>query len=336
MCSTCGRVIHGAALPVCAERSSVLKADLGPGEVDRRMMTDAVTDAAVKLIAEWYGREPEARRSRIGIPNTGLHVLEVFRVYWPLRESQYLTAGGGQVAGLSGASGDSIARRYVAPLPSMGTEAGRTSRSTPSAARRLAERLNHLPSSLGQGPETRAAMADVMQRWIVEHVLVPEFRRARPTLRWGERESLGSALRRYLAAAAEDEPWTHVAVRLTGAVLSDLSDEFRPQIRTTVERRSDDGDVWIGDMVVLISALPAYEDVALCRRALAEDRGCLLLVPADRVAASAQLLAAAGIDDTEVQALDAFLGGLITVVARFDDRQARELIANVAASLNET
>ncbi|MDP3209642.1 MAG: DUF4928 family protein [Rhodoglobus sp.] len=314
----------------------MLKADLDTlREAERHTMIDGVTDAAVKLIAEWYEREPEAHRSRIGIPNTGLHVLEVFRVYWPLRESQYLTAGGGQVSGLSGPSGDAIAGRYVASLPSMGTEAGRTSRSTPSAARRLAERLNHLPPGLGQGPETRAAMADVMQRWIVEHVLVPEFRRARPTLRWGEREGLGSALRRYVAAAAEDEPWTHVALRLTAAVLSNLSDEFRPQIRTTVGRRSDDGDVWIGDVVVLISALPAYEDMALCRQALAGGRGCLLLVPADRVAASAQLLAAAGIDDTEVQALDAFLGGLVAVAARFDDRQARELIANVAASLNE-
>ena len=133
----------------------------------------------------------------MGIPNTGLRVLEIFRRHWPLHENQYLTAGGGQVAGLSGASGNEVVQRHAPEFRAMGTESGRTSRSTVSAARRLAARLNDLPQSVAADSERRAHIADEMQRWIVVEVLARELGpavRHRPA--WGAARALDASLSR--------------------------------------------------------------------------------------------------------------------------------------------
>lgn len=285
-------------------------------------------DMAVSLISDWYEREPERRRSRIGIPNTALHILEVFRVHWPLREGQYLTSGGGQVAGLSGVSGDAIAARYDPTLGSMGTEAGRTSRSTPSAARRLAGRLNSLSRETATDPSARAALADMMQLWIVDNVLSPQLRQdARLVLTLRPSEPTEHALTRYVDAFADDT-WKQSATRLLAAA----AEAAIPHDVSTqgLERRNvQEGAIDLGDTSIIVSELPTFADIETCKAAIARGMRCLLLTPHDRSLASAQLLEAAGLSSVDVESLTRFVARLVDVASGFEADVREKLVKEI-------
>ena len=222
-------------------------------------------ELAASLICDWYEGEPGRRRSRIGIPNAALHVLEVFRDYWPLREGQFLTKGGGQVAGLSGVSGDVIVARFDSDLRSLGTEAGRTSRSTPAAARRLAEKLNALPRELAEDPAARAALADKMQLWIVEEVLAPQLKLDdQRMLSVDSGEPLERAVRRYLDRLAEDNLWKSGATRLLIAA-TEASGRLGTMTKPSRSRRTQASVIQVGDTSVILSELPTFADIETCK-----------------------------------------------------------------------
>lgn len=295
-------------------------------------MTD-LNDLAVSLIRDWYEEEPARRRSRIGIPNAALHVLEVFRHHWPLREGQFLTSGGGQVAGLSGISGDAIVGRYDSSLRSMGTEAGRTSRSTPAAARRLSDRLNALPRQTAIDPSTRAVMSDKMQLWIVEKVLAPQLRGdAGPTVSLNPREPLEHALRRYFDRLA-DRPWKQTASRLL-VTAAEVAVRTETPVRWPERGRTERDALDLGDTSIVIAELPTFADVETCEAALAAGKRCLLLTPEDRLLASAQLLEAAGLSGVEVDSATRFVARLIDLACRFDVHVRQELIDEINQRLS--
>ena len=287
-----------------------------------------MNDQSIALVRDWYDAEPMRTSSKIGIPNTGLHVLEVFRENWPLRETQYLTRGGGQVAGLSGASGDTIVQRYTRNLRSMGTEAGRTSRSTPAAARRLAERLNLLPPRIAADQATRTELANEMQRWIVEEVLTTQLRSAKPAIEVRPGEPLGLALSRYFDDLPDDFPWRRSAARLLAAAVEVVtqggkaSQEAGPDL-------APEGVLRLGDTTVVLSELPTLADVEACQTAVAAGMRCLLLTPDNRVLASAQLLKAVGCPNVEVDSTTRFVSRFVDTAGEFQTRGRDEFVAAI-------
>ena len=287
-----------------------------------------MNNLANSLISEWFEREPERHRSRIGIPNTALHVLEIFRRHWPLREAQFLTSGGGQVAGLSGVSGDAIVARYNASLRSMGTEAGRTSRSTPAAAHRLAERLNELSRQQASEPRQRAALADAMQRWLVEEVLAQQLiRDEKRLLILRTTEPLEHALNRYFEELA-DSSWRQAATRLLVAVIESVI-----QVRTlTLDRPSPkptENTFSLGDISIVVSEIPTFADMETCEDILTMGKRCLLLTSEHRSLASAQLLEAAGLNLVEVDSATRFIARIIDVASGFEAHGREELMEKI-------
>ncbi|MYD66560.1 MAG: DUF4928 domain-containing protein [Chloroflexi bacterium] len=269
------------------------------------------------LVEHWHEAEAARGTSPKGVPNTGLHVLEIFREQWPLDERHYLTEGGGQVKGLSGHSGDIIIRRYAPNFRSIGTEAGRTSRSTPGAAQRLAARLNELPATIGNDRGQRADRADRMQRWIVNEVLARVLAPRGPAIEILDGEPLERALNRHLDDAAGDITWVRAAERLLAATID------------VVTRDADvpHGDqLRLGDTALVLSELPTMADVETCAAAVADQMRCLLLTPNARVLASAQLLEANELDAVEVESASRFVARLIDIPGRFEPVRRDEMI----------
>jgi hypothetical protein len=171
------------------------------------------------VVAEWYEAERLSERPTrelaIGKANAGLIVLEHFRAHYPLTNSVYLSEGQGQVSGLSGASVRRIIRRFAPEVGSLGTEAGRTSRGTPAAAHRLAERLNALESEIGHPlPEDRTLLADTMQRWLIENVILAYFQRQHLHVAINPRLSSISNVASILSAARERDLYGPIAQHL--------------------------------------------------------------------------------------------------------------------------
>ena len=292
-----------------------------------------MNELALSLIFDWYQEEPGRRRSRIGIPNAALHVLEVFRDYWPLREGQFLTKGGGQVAGLSGVSGDVIVARFDSDLRSLGTEAGRTSRSTPAAARRLAERLNALPRELVEDPAARAALADKMQLWIVEEVLGPQLKLDdKRALSIDSGEPSERAVRRYLDRLAGDNLWKSGATRLLIAA-TEASGRPGTVPNPSRSRRTQASVIQLGDTSIILSELPTFADIETCKAILDAGTRCMLLTPEDRLLASAQLLEAAGLERVEVDGASRFVARLIDISSGFEGHARDELVAKINSHL---
>ena len=284
------------------------------------------------IVRQWHEAEPERARSRIGIPNTGLRVLEIFRRHWPLRENQYLTGGGGQVSGLSGAAGNEIVQRYAPELRAMGTEAGRTSRSTASAARRLAERLNSLPQEIGADAAARARLADQMQRWIVLEVLVAELRPVERRIAVRPGEPVERALCRYLDDPEDDRPWIRIAGRLLAATTEVVTEVARDH-GDPVQRALPDNQIHLGDTTIVLAELPTLADVEVCQLAVEAEQRCVLLTREERVLASAQLLEAAGLEAVEVDSVSRFTARLIDTSAGFEPDRRDRLIAELNQSL---
>ena len=282
---------------------------------------DAMDRSPATLVENWYRGEAARVRSPRGVPNAGLHVLERFRDDWPLRDRNYLTEGGGQVAGLSGASGDIIIRRFAPEFMSIGTEAGRTSRSTPGAARRLAEALNALPREIGIDAAARAGLADQMQRWIVEVVLAPELAPRAPAIAVRPGEPLERALDRHLDVMAANSAWARSAERLLIAAL----DVVLPG-KATTEKARPRRDLRLGDTSIALSELPTLADVEACAAAIEAGMRCLILTPSHRTLASAQLLEAAGLHDVDVDSAARFVSRIIDVASAFEPTRRNEFI----------
>ena len=284
---------------------------------------------AEALVGRWLNGEPERARSRVGIPNAALQVLEIFRSYWPLRETHYLTLRGGQVAGLSGASGDKIVLRHSDRLRSMGTEAGRTSRSTPAAARRLATLLNELPHEIGSDSTARTNLANAMQAWIVNEVLAPQLQRTELAIVVRPGRSLRDAIDRFCDdSSRKTGSWAQVASSLLTKVVA-VAARADTKIQLGKQYGKSSRTLLLGDASIVVSALPTLADIEACRNAISADRDCLLVTRSDRVLASIQLLDAAELQCVEVESLSRFLSRMIEYESRFNADRKNELIGEI-------
>ena len=282
---------------------------------------------AVILVKVWYENEPERAKSRIGIPNAGLRVLEIFRQTWPLRERHYLTEGGGQVAGLSGAGGDAIIARFAPGLGSVGTEAGRTSRSTPGAARRLAKALNEIPKDEASSRQQRALLSDTMQRWIVQEVLAELLQPSLPPVEVTLTVGSAVALKRFVDAASVSFGW-YPTVRAMFAELGGryFSDDF-------LETEEDGSQIWIADMAFLFGEIPTMSHAELARGIVRGRHQCTLIVPGNMVVGSRQLMSADGLGAmVDVHAAEDYLAVLIDCLASYGLQDKKQILMELTQS----
>ena len=252
------------------------------GTLERRLL---------RQLQEWY----ESQRSRlrrgqvaVGVANTGLVMIEHFRTAYPLTENQYLSPGQGQVSGLSGSRVRQILRRF-GEARSLGTEAGRTSRGTPGAARDLANRLNAFQAELREvDADERGRLANTMQRWLIENPISEFFGRQRLEVELDPRQPMQVNIAAILQAASLRSQAGPVAQHLIGAKL-----QLRyPRIRianysvSTADAPSDRrGDYEVGSTIFHVTTAPSNEVIEKCGGNLREQYRAILLVPADRVAA---------------------------------------------------
>lgn len=288
-------------------------------------MIDETT--AVELIKDWYFSEPQRNSSRIGIPNAGLHVLELMRKYWPLRRNQYLTRGGGQVAGLSGPSGDIIVTRYRSDLESMGSEAGRTSRSTPGAATRLADLINGLPGNEMNTIEVRLSVASIMQEWIVENILADHLAPAPLRLKTNT-GALEKGVMALINQLENRSDWTDGVSRLVEATIRSVFsiDDDLPTVATKTGPLGV--EISLPSMRLLISAGPTTAVLDQFVVGAGGHQDSLLLVPERRVVGTKQLLDIAGhLDQIEVWSPEQFVAQIVRCASLFNinsiERNAR-------------
>ena len=115
---------------------------------------------ASAVLAEWLEGRSRGSRVPIGLANGALHLLEILRERFPLERTDFTSSRGSQVKGLSGPSGDRIIERFLPGAPSIGTEAGRTSRGTLPAVEVLAQELNELSGISRLSDAQRRRLAD--------------------------------------------------------------------------------------------------------------------------------------------------------------------------------
>jgi len=293
-------------------------------------------DEAIAVVRGWYEAEPDRYRSRIGIPNAALHVIERFRTSWPLKDSHYLTHGGGQVSGVSGASGDLIVSRFASTARSLGSEAGRTSRSTPAAARRLATQLNRISAEDGSDPSRRSQIADVMQEWLVTNVLLKELARSnlprisRPAggVHAGQIEDWADRL------AAQIDDWRRVATSILMAACEVVLPE-KCRASTPLENMGTNPDLQIEDTALIVADIPTPWVFERCRAALSNDMLCVLIVPEKRLVGACQLAEAEGMSNSiDIDSLGRFVSGLVRQKAGFERASLRRLMAEIPARVN--
>ncbi len=293
-------------------------------------------EKAISIVREWYEAEPDRYRSRIGIPNAGLHVIERFRANWPVRESHYLTPGGGQISGMSGASGDLIVARFATSARSLGSEAGRTSRSTPAAARRLAARLNRIHEEDGRDAGRRGQIADVMQEWLVTNVLLNELSRVSiPRVLLSERSAGVMQVEQWAdLLTGQINDWNRAAVGILAASCDVLLAE-KHKIAAPLEDSEARADLQIEDTALIAADIPTPWVFKRCRAVLSNEMLCVLIVPEKRLAGACQLTEAEGLADSiDVESLGRFVIGLTRVKAGFGRAELRRLMSDIVTRAN--
>ena len=82
---------------------------------------------------------------------------------------------------------------------------------------------------------------------------------------------------------------------------------------------------------MVLSELPTVADVEVCSGETAAGMRCIVLTPADRVLASAQLLEAAGLQGVTVDSAARFMARIIDVASAFEPDRRDDFIAALNA-----
>lgn len=282
-------------------------------------MNDDLRTAAERLIANWY--EEYRGKSQVGIPNTGLVVLEIFRTIYPLEASDVITPGGGQVRLLGGRRANEIIRRFLPDARELGTESGRTSRGTSEAARALAVRLNDIQGAELTDEDVRSDLADAMQRWIVNNPISDYYARQRLKPELGL--NLGSIrnVSRTLDGARERGQAGPLAQHLVGAKLQLRFPELEipnHSYSTADVQTGRGGDFVVGDAVFHVTVSPMQILMEKCAANLLDGFRVVVVVPESARAAAQQLLEVQGIGDrVDVFSLEAFVAQNVDEMAEF-------------------
>jgi hypothetical protein len=296
----------------------------------------------VQVVADWFESERtrHGRTRIIGIANGALVLLEYFRATYPLRPEDYTSRGGTQVKGLSGRRGTDIIRRFRPGAPSIGTEAGRTSRGTIPAIRQLAGRLNDLEDELGSlGAEDRGRLADAMQRWVVENPFAEYFERQKLQPALDVRQTSVFNIAMILSAAQRRNQAGPVAQHLVGAKLAlrfpdrDIDNYGYSTADLQLNRP---GDFVVADTAFHVTVTPSSGVMDRCRGNVAQGYRTVLLVPESKREGARQMAESEGLSDkVAVLGIEAFVGQNLEEIAGFGQTQFESDLRRLLETYND-
>ena len=237
-----------------------------------------------------------------------------------------MSPGRGQVSGLSGPGVRRILGRS-GETRSLGTEAGRTSRGTPGAARDLAERLNGFQRQLGTlSPQDRNCLADTMQRWLIDNPIREFFERQRLEVELDPRLPIRANVAAILQAAQSRQQAGPVAQHLVGAKLQlRFPGATIPNYSVTTadapsQRR---GDYELGNAVFHVTIAPGEAVIRKCRSDLRANYRPVLLVTESSVAAASQMADNVGLGrKLWIASIESFVGQNVEEIAEFDGQRS--------------
>jgi uncharacterized protein DUF4928 len=294
-----------------------------------------------KLISAWF--EANGQGSVLGVPNTGLIVLEALRNQYPLSSNDVLTTGSGQVRRLSGRNAIGIIRRFRPDAPAIGTESGRTSRGTPQAATDLAERLNALANTeplLATDSSLRGEAAEFMQRWIVENPIADYYDRQRLKPDLDLQQSAKANVAAIIDAARPRAGQAGaVAQHLVGAKLAlrfpgtQVSNNSYSSADVQTGRR---GDFDLRDAVVHVTIAPMQAVIDKCSDDLKNSYRPVLLVSEEMIGTATGMLTIAEIADAvDVYSIETFVSQNLQELAEFDRARYRVALRELLEKYNE-
>ena len=304
-----------------ASQRSRLQSMSPPRRADPEL--ERVTGLLVRAVREWFEAESRGREIAIGIANGGLHLVECFRVAFPLSSEDFASRRASQVKGLSGPSGDRIIARFLKGMSSIGTEAGRTSRGTLPAVGLLADRLNGIAEARSLTPRQRARAADEMQRWLIENPIKAYFQRQKLAPSLDPRRATAANVVSILSAARERNQAGPVAQHVVGAKLAlrfpDMSIEnFGYSAADAAGKRP--GDFVVNRAVFHVTMAPSMLVLRKCKRNIRDGYRPLLLVPEDRKAGTTQMAESMGLGpEIGILAIEAFVGQNLEEIAEFQE-----------------
>lgn len=221
----------------------------------------------------------------------------------PLNETMLLTDGGGQVSGLSGNAINKILKEYGEDRR-VGTEAGRTSRGTPTLAKQYAAFLNEVAAgdtSLLQG----------IEEWWVQRII--EYFNTEPfNLKHDASKNLISMLEDLVEQAVKRQQQspgrTYVGAilqHLVGAKLElALPDtKIEHHGHAVADKATRSGDFDLGDVVIHCTTAPQESLLLKCRANIQSGKRPIILTKGKMVGSAEELARSIGIAE-RVEILD--------------------------------
>jgi len=302
--------------------------------------SERVEAALIALVTDWFRAHTGERSVAIGIANGGLHLLEHLKHAFPLTEADYTSRGGSQVKGLSGPSGDRIVARFLPGMPSIGTEAGRTSRGTLPAVRELAGLLNGRADLIQALTSTeRDHAAEAMQRWLVENPIRSYFERKKLSPSLDTRHTSPANIASILAAAKERDQMGQVAQHLVGAKLAlrfpgrKIQNYSYSTADIATRRR---GDFVVRSSVFHVTIAPSPAVLEKCRENIRHGYRPFLLVPEDKRRGAYEMADSLGLADVvTVIGIESFVGQNVEEIAEFAQAEFEAELRRLLEIYNE-
>jgi DNA (cytosine-5)-methyltransferase 1 len=286
---------------------------------------------ALKAFDTWF-RTLKAEKANHGFPAKGtmagaVVVLDRLQHDFTLNIKHHLTPGGGQVAGVSGASVTKILQAYGETRPLISE--GRTNRGLILAITSMLDALRAAGLE-NLGEEERNQILDDLKRYMAERV--KEFHgKERLKVVFDPSLSTWQSISDILEKAKADGKDGPVAQHLVGAKLQlrfpDLavSNHSYSTADTQIGRH---GDFLINDAAFHVTVRPMHAVIQKCVKNLVDGYRPFLLVPEKQAAAAkgnAEMMAAGRIT---VQSIESFVGQNIEEISRFSAEQlTREYLA---------
>lgn len=298
----------------------------------------------VRELRSWFGERRERLRDKdktIGLSCTGLLVIERLRTVFPLREEHFLSEGRGQVRGLSGRGASKILERLEGWEPRfLGTEAGRTSRGTPEAARLLADRLNATLEAhwAGLSDEEHSHLIEAMQLWLAKNPILEYFSREGLDVELDVHRPLASNVARILSAAKRRKQDGAVAQHLVGAKLAlrfPALNVPNHSVSTADAPSNRPGDFLIESTAFHVTVVPSIQVMEKCKRNLRQRYRVVLLVPDDWIPGAQRMAKETKIDGKVwITSVENFVGQNIEELGEFGEDGLRQQLRRLLEVYN--
>lgn len=267
---------------------------------DRDAVLQGAVEAALDVLEDWFEEERSQTPGFINIISAGFAVSEAFREAFPVERSGYVTEGN-QIkmtrARFKQIVQKALGKEAVLRFPS---EGGRTTRSTPAIAERLARRLNGRPEFFRElGFCGRADVADKMERWLARRYKEYQDSRGLEIEVPGGQQPLPAAVSAVLAEAERIGKAGAVAHHLVGAKLA-LAFRGRQEVEcrphTAADASADKpGDYLVGEIVFHVTVAPQPLLFEKCAVNIRSGFRVWVLVPEKRLGAAREMAEQAGV-----------------------------------------